>query len=946
MGLLKNVKDKLLKKVDSLIVKEVEGIPPEIGSVNPEEVLEEEKKEEKSGDFDFFKEENSKKTKASEKTKEKEDEEDQEDEKEQEDHKERELEKRSVRLSPAKENTDRPIGEQFEEELEVLNPKKRFKQSRKEKVRQVIKTEVNISEEKIKEIESKNKVLYDELLIKLEKIGAVLEAFEAYKKFNSERIENVSEQIGELRSNIINNERDIKTIEVNSTRAFDLVKEVQPEKLMTNLQRQVVRLDTIKTRFDSLEEYNKTLLDEIKSIKSKMGVFRGTEQILGMQEDIRKDIIGIQKIKTIVESHADKVEEIFMNIKNDVASFEKLSILIKDLTSSFNGLRKDMDEIKIKTEDFALKDDLAKIKEAASSQLHEFDKTLTDLKKEVGNLNKVDYLSNKLTSMIRKNSEEIEDLNKKITEQPSYEEDYVTKEDLRTFKDKVALQLKELDEREDMRLFKEKVYSGLRELDSSIKEIKNKISSQDKSMDKEEILDKQNKNNLKMRYLLGIVDKLSRKITNKDDKEIISKQDSHPEKGVNYLTIPEIIKKTGMKREEVLYKLSKKSIIKAKENPDNLDIKAEIKKELLKNRKKRYRKHKKRISKALNVIKFRLKGTSDKVTDTIKNGLGKFPSKKKIKKNILRKEKVTKEAENKNNLSIDFENIQPEKEIPEKNSPELSENKPNKVEEYKKEGIIQGIYAKTKDYLKKSQEKKKYTPSIPAETSLFLDLIEIMGSKQIKKENKSLEKTNIGKKFLNLGNNFMIKTKKYFIHNKNKLNKLKSRKLFKWPDKEKNNLNISSETGNFLNLINPEHEAIKERRFFKEQFWKRYKEKQEDKEPKAAEKEIPDEKINNEKGYWKKHLSEFYKQKYKEKKELNQEERKALQQTFSHHFMKKKELTDSAMLPLIKNVQEHFKIESKKSEPVLSQDTLAKRNRENIYKMLKERGINAEEPKY
>ena len=452
------------------------------------------------------------------------------------------------------------------------------------------------------------------------------------------------------------------------------------------------------------------------------------------------------------------------------------------------------------------------------------------------------------------------------------------------------------------------------------------------------------------------------------------------EKNPKGLTIPEIIKKTGMKREEVLYKLyklSRKGEINAKENPENLDIEAEIKKELLKNRKKTYEKHKKRISKAVTKIKNKISIAKDKIKGTINNKLSKIPSKEEIKKSILRKElisynlrkeKAARETENKNNLFGYFKKIQPKKEIPSKNISGQPAEKSVKVFSQKKENINQANYTKTKEHLKKPQDNKRYNFALPVETGLFLNLIERIKPQQISRKeenfleknlgitNKPIKKTNKGMELLELGKNFLIKTKKYIRHNKNKLNKLKSRKLFNKHKKEENNFNVPSAAENFFNLINPEYKAAKERRFFKEQFWKRYREKHGEEKIKAAEensektnipkKDTAEERTDNNRFFWKSHLSEYYKRKYEEKKELNQEERKALQQTFSHHFMKKKELDNSSMLPLIKSVQEHFKIESKKREPVLSQDPQAKRNRENIYRMLKSRGIDAKEPEY
>src|SRR3989344_5484307 len=135
------------------------------------------------------------------------------------------------------------------------------------------------------------------------------------------------------------------------------------EQLMTNLQREVSRIDALKTRLDGFEGYYKTLLDEIKDIKSKISIFRGTEEILKLQESIKRDLLDVQKIKTIVEGHSDKVEEIFMEIKSDVSSFNKLDLIIKDLAGSFRDIKKNMEELKVKSETFIVKDELTRVKE-------------------------------------------------------------------------------------------------------------------------------------------------------------------------------------------------------------------------------------------------------------------------------------------------------------------------------------------------------------------------------------------------------------------------------------------------------------------------------------------------------------------------------------------------------------------------------------------------------
>ena len=372
MGILKNIKDKITLNIDRVITKDIESVPPEIGSLNSEglEITDERPKEQKE-------------------TKE----EAQEEQKE-------------------------------TKEQQVSSDKKEFHAKKRNAVYNMLKEDYGIHvkpqdndyfNEQLNKEQQKNKVNFDELYIKIEKINAVLDSFEAFKKFNSERISNVSEQIGELRSNIINSERDLKDIERKAVIASDLVKEVQPEKLMTNLQREVSRIDALKTRLDGFEGYYKTLLDEIKDIKSKISIFRGTEEILKLQESIKRDLLDVQKIKTIVEGHSDKVEEIFMEIKSDVSSFNKLDLIIKDLEGSFRDIKKNMEELKVKSETFIVKDELTRVKETINSEILEFDKYLSSVKDRINDLKKADILGGHLIKLIKQNSDDITDLNQKLT---------------------------------------------------------------------------------------------------------------------------------------------------------------------------------------------------------------------------------------------------------------------------------------------------------------------------------------------------------------------------------------------------------------------------------------------------------------------------------------------------------------------------------------------------
>jgi len=104
-----------------------------------------------------------------------------------------------------------------------------------------------------------------------------------------------------------------------------------------------------------------------------------------------------------------------MEIKSDVSSFNKLDLIIKDLAGSFRDIKKNMEELKVKSETFIVKDELTRVKETINSEILEFDKYLSSVKDRINDLKKADILGGHLIKLIKQNSDDITDLNQKLT---------------------------------------------------------------------------------------------------------------------------------------------------------------------------------------------------------------------------------------------------------------------------------------------------------------------------------------------------------------------------------------------------------------------------------------------------------------------------------------------------------------------------------------------------
>jgi len=77
----------------------------------------------------------------------------------------------------------------------------------------------------------------------VDRLKAVQEAFQEVRKSFTERFTHLSEQIGELRSMILDRDRTIQTLELKSVKAIDLVESIKPDKFMMDLERQNVKIE-------------------------------------------------------------------------------------------------------------------------------------------------------------------------------------------------------------------------------------------------------------------------------------------------------------------------------------------------------------------------------------------------------------------------------------------------------------------------------------------------------------------------------------------------------------------------------------------------------------------------------------------------------------------------------------------------------------------------------
>ena len=187
------------------------------------------------------------------------------------------------------------------------------------------------------------------------KLKAEVEAFSDVRKATNERLSRLSEQVGELRAMIADRDRTINQIELKATKASDLVEAVHPDQQMVEIKKEDAKIEALKASIEGNELLLKRVLDELKTMRSQVSAFRGVEELVKMNNDVKGEIIDIKKVEANIEKHADKVETIFGEVQKRFIDIGKIDDSIAANAKQIADLAKNLDAVKIKAESAAPK---------------------------------------------------------------------------------------------------------------------------------------------------------------------------------------------------------------------------------------------------------------------------------------------------------------------------------------------------------------------------------------------------------------------------------------------------------------------------------------------------------------------------------------------------------------------------------------------------------------
>jgi predicted nucleic acid-binding Zn-ribbon protein len=198
------------------------------------------------------------------------------------------------------------------------------------------------------------------MVAELTKIKATLESFKEIRKANSERFSTINEQIGEIRGQVMDVNRNMGVLEVKVSKAADLVESVHPDKLMIQVQKSDGKVEALRGLIESKDAMVQNIMEQLKSMRNQMKVFKGIEEVLKLNEDVKTEALNMKKLTAMVERHADRVENVFVESQKTFKEFNEVIGQMSVIKSEIKDIGEKADKLEVKSVKFIDKKEFEK----------------------------------------------------------------------------------------------------------------------------------------------------------------------------------------------------------------------------------------------------------------------------------------------------------------------------------------------------------------------------------------------------------------------------------------------------------------------------------------------------------------------------------------------------------------------------------------------------------
>jgi chromosome segregation ATPase len=215
------------------------------------------------------------------------------------------------------------------------------------------------------------------LLLKTEKLEGKIEAMADFRKAVEERLSSLNQEIGELRSSILERDKSLREIQEGFAKVREISEGIEPEKITGELAKKDEAIEKNQALIESLTTHIKQLRKDIKANSDVLENIRDIKNLANIIQTLKNKMGKIEEDRKFTSRTAGKIETMFSELSDKLGDFQSYKDKITFNEDTMHEIMKTMDMLETKLEETSKKDDLKKL-EGSIDEKFERARTETD----------------------------------------------------------------------------------------------------------------------------------------------------------------------------------------------------------------------------------------------------------------------------------------------------------------------------------------------------------------------------------------------------------------------------------------------------------------------------------------------------------------------------------------------------------------------------------------
>jgi methyl-accepting chemotaxis protein len=215
-----------------------------------------------------------------------------------------------------------------------------------------------LEREKAEVKREEEEVTVESLLMKIEKLEGKLTSFEEARGRIDDRMMRISEQVGELRTMILEREKSFGFLESDVEKIKDVFEEIKPSEFSKELDKKERKIAKNEMKIEKLENLVEKLSEEVSGFRRLLDKIKSIENLIDVSKEISEKISGIDETKKYTDRLAAKTETIFSELSKHLAELEDYKSKVERVDEIIKELMRSVDEISVKLDNTVEKKEL------------------------------------------------------------------------------------------------------------------------------------------------------------------------------------------------------------------------------------------------------------------------------------------------------------------------------------------------------------------------------------------------------------------------------------------------------------------------------------------------------------------------------------------------------------------------------------------------------------